>query len=241
MENKTNAIKKPFRMPTVQELSTAYNKEELTKEAAKDGLLQILNTPPPAAWLKDHPMIKGLKYLSIDRVEFILNNVFKNWRVEVKETSMIANSVCVTVRVHYQNPISKEWTFEDGVGAQPIATNKGAGAVDFMQVKNDGVQKALPSAKSYAIKDACECIGQIFGTNVNRDREFNYDFIKEHKEGIEGVQNTKEKARVLEAIEGSMTVEELDHLNEAAKRHGLLEEITIKSKQLNHESKWKTN
>lgn len=234
MNNKTNAIAKPLKVPTVQELSKAYEAGTLTKDAAKDGLLHILNTPPPEAWLKSHPMAKGVKYLPIDRVEFILNNVFKNWRVEVKEHSMIANSVAVTVRVHFQNPITKSWGFEDGVGACPIPTNKGAGASDWMQVKSDGVQKALPAAKSYAIKDACECIGQIFGTNVNREREFVYDFTKEHKESFEEVNVNKEKMNVLQAIEGAMTIEELDQplLREGAKRHGLLQELTTKGESL---------
>ena len=234
MSNKTNAVAKPIdaKVPTVSELSKAYQEGQLTKDAAKDGLLHILNTPPPQSWLKVHPMAKGVKYLPIDRVEFILNNIFKNWRVEVKEVSMIANSVTVIVRVHFQNPITKSWGYEDGVGAAPIPTNKGAGASDWMQVKSDGVQKALPAAKSYAIKDACECIGQIFGTNVNRDREFNYNFVNDHKESFDEIQDTKEKARVLQAIEGAMTAEELDHLTAAAKRHGLLQELTDKGAQL---------
>lgn len=231
---KQNAIVKPFKVPTVSELSKAFEKGELTKEAAKDGLLHILNTPPPQAWTKPNPQAKGVLYLPIERVEFILNNIFKNWRVEVKETSMIANSVCVTVRLHYQNPITKEWGFEDGVGASPIHTNKGAGASDWMQVQAHSVQKALPSAKSYAIKDAAECIGQIFGTNLNRDRDFIYNFAEEHKESFDDVNNNKEKANVLQAIEGAMTVEELDQplLKEGAKRHGLMKELTDKASKL---------
>jgi len=220
MNNTTNSIARPIKVPSVQELSVAYNNGELTKEAAKDGLLHILNTPPPKEWLKNHPMAKNVKYLPIDRVEFILNNIFKEWRVEVKETSIIANSVAVTVRLHYQNPITKLWGYEDGVGAAPVPTDKGKGASDWMHVKADGVQKALPSAKSYAIKDAAECIGQIFGTNINREREFSYNFAKEHKESFDEIQDTKERARVLDAIDGAMTIEELDHIQQAAKRHG---------------------
>lgn len=244
MNNKTNAIAKPLKVPTVQELSKAYEAGTLTESAAKDVILQIVNTPPPEAWLRNHPFVnvseevdgrrvsRPYKYLTIERVEFLMNNIFKEWRTEVLNVLMIANSVTVTVRVHYKHPITKSWSFEDGVGASPIQTDKGAGASDWMKVKSDAVQKALPAAKSYAVKDACEGIGQIFGSNIERKTEINYDFTKEHKESLESIQDSKEKARTLEAIEGAMTIEELDHLNAAAKRHGLLQELTTKGESL---------
>ncbi len=245
MNNKKNAIaKQKVKIPTVQELSKAYEDKTLTKEAATDGVLQIVNTPPPSAWLRDHPFVnvteeiegkkrsRPYKYLTIERVEFLMNNIFKEWRTEVLNVLMIANAVTVTVRVHYKHPITKEWSCEDGVGASPIQTDKNAGASDWMKVKSDAVQKALPAAKSYAVKDACEGIGQIFGSNIERKTEINYDFTKEHKESFEDIQVNKERARVLEAIEGAITVEELDNISEAAKRHGLLQELTTKGESL---------
>ena len=246
MSKQQNQIAKTFKAPTLTELSTAYDEGLITQGAAKDGLLQILNTPPPEAWLKNHPFINikkevegrmtsvPYKYLAIDRVEFLLNNLFKEWRIEVKSYSMMANSACVEVRVHYQNPITKEWSFEDGLGAAPVQTDKNEGACDWMKVKTDGVQKALPAAKSYAIKDACECIGQIFGTNIARDNQFNYDFTKDHKESFEEMQDSKEKARAIAAIESAQDTRELDNLLQVVSRYELGEQYREKRESLKY-------
>jgi hypothetical protein len=79
----------------------------------------------------------------------------------------MANAVQAIVRLHVQDPITGEWDWQDGVGAAPIQTRKGAGN-DASQVLHDAIVKAAPAAKSYAIKDAAECLGRIFGKDLNR-------------------------------------------------------------------------
>ena len=69
--------------------------------------------------------------------------------------------------------------WQDGIGAAPIQTDKGAGATDWNAVKTDGVQKAAPAAESYAVKDAAEKFGKIFGRDVSRKGSMNYtDLLK---------------------------------------------------------------
>ena len=65
--------------------------------------------------------------------------------------------------------------FQDGVGAAPLQTDKGAGAVDFNAIKSDAVMKAAPAAESYAVKDAAEKIGKLFGKDMNRADQILYD------------------------------------------------------------------
>lgn len=87
---------------------------------------------------------------------------------------VIANAVVCTVRLHYMNPITGDWDFQDGVGAAPIHTAKGAKATDFENVLTDAVVKAAPSAESYAFKDAAERIGKLFGKDLNRKEYLPY-------------------------------------------------------------------
>lgn len=150
-------------LPTVQEL-------ELSPEEAfkQDQFKLILNAPIPKNWTKVHPFAKGVNYLPIDKVEFLLDRIFQQWRVEVKDTKQMFNSVMCHIRLHYLNPISGEWEYHDGVGAVGIQTDKGKSAADLTAVKQDAVMKALPAAKSYAIKDAAEHLGDLFGRNLNR-------------------------------------------------------------------------
>lgn len=148
---------------------------EVVKKTNK--LMVLVNQDPKPDWLLDHPMAKGVKYLPIERVEFLLTAIFENWKLEIKDVKVIANSVAVTVKLHYKNPVTNEWDWQDGLGAAPIQTDKGAAANDWTKTKTDGVMKAAPAAESYALKDAAEKIGKIFGKDINRKHSRDYNVL----------------------------------------------------------------
>lgn len=165
----TTAIKK---IPTYDELVSM----DETKGKLND--LQVrLNQEPPAKWVKTNDLANKSKYLPIDKVEYLLTALFVKWWVEVKDFKVVANSCAVHVRLYYVDPITGETLFQDGVGAAPMQTDKGAGAVDFNHIKNAAVQMALPAAETYAIKDAAEKIGRIFGKDLNRKDLMAYDSL----------------------------------------------------------------
>lgn len=142
-----------------------------------DALKALLNNPPSEKWIKKHPIAKvkndegketAAKYLPIDKVELMLDMIFQKWKVEVLDVKLILNSVVVTIRLHYLDPTNNEWMFHDGVGAKSIQMDAGANLGDITKVKDAGVMMAVPSAKSYAIKDAAEHLGELFGRSLNR-------------------------------------------------------------------------
>lgn len=162
------------KLPTLQEL-LIENEDSLKQNA----LTVLLNQDPPAKWLVTHPMIRDYRYIPIEKIEYLLTRIFGNWTVEIRATQIVANSVVVTVRLHVINPISGQPMWQDGIGAAPIQTDKGAGATDWNAVKTDGVQKAAPAAETYAVKDAAEKFGKIFGRDVSRKGSMNYtDLLK---------------------------------------------------------------
>ena len=67
--------------------------------------------------------------------------------------------------------------WQDGIGAAPIQTDKGAGAMQWDKAKSDAVMKAAPAAESYAVKDAAEKIGKLFGKDMNRADKIMYDTL----------------------------------------------------------------
>lgn len=164
----------------VPKLEDIYGELESVKK--QNDLNIILNAEPKKEWIKEHPYIKVKRggtyvhhqYIPIERVEFLLTAIFIQWRVEVLETKLIANSVCVTVRLHVKSPLDNEWTYQDGVGAAAIQTDEGAGAIEFDKMKTSAIQMALPAAKSYAISDAADHFGKIFGKDLNRQGSVNY-------------------------------------------------------------------
>lgn len=141
---------------------------QLEKLVKRDQFLQVVNMNPPKEWIKDHPFAKGVKYIPIERVELLLTRIFQEWRVEIRREGQLANSLFVTVRLHYRDPIEGEWQWQDGTGAAPIKTDKGANASDMGAIKNDAVMTGLPAAESFAVKDAAEKIGRLFGKDINR-------------------------------------------------------------------------
>ena len=117
-------------------LEELYSSKDLDLYKKQDELNYLVNQKPKADWIKktDKRVFgKELPYIPIERVEFLLTAIFKRWRVEIKNTQVIANSVVVTVRLEYKDPITGEWEYQDGIGASPIQTDKDAAATDWQQ------------------------------------------------------------------------------------------------------------
>ena len=186
-----------------------YVNNEVRIEEIKDSarLKTILNNPVNTKWLKNHPTAKNVKYLPIDKIEMLLDMIFQEWRIEILSISQLAQSVCATVRVHYKNPITGEWSFHDGVGASPLQTNAGKSAADLANIKNNAVQLAAPAAKSYAIKDAVEHLGKMFGRDINRSDTVGYEFLyKDEEQKKEVKDNSKE---LITQLKSSKNLKEL--------------------------------
>jgi hypothetical protein len=171
----TNATKKTPTLPKIQEPPKLPTLAELFADdielaGKSEGLNAILNTPPPEKWIKEHPFIPGWKYLPIDKVEYLLNKIFKRSNIAVRKTGMLMNSIECTVRVWYFNPAAGKMVYQDGVGACELQTKKDSGPLkmDMSNVARGAVSMALPIAKTLAVKDATDHIGKIFGRDLNR-------------------------------------------------------------------------
>ena len=162
----TKIAKQPAQQRALPAIADLYLDVEAS---AKNNELNILlNQEPPASWVKENKFANNTRYIPIEKVEYLLTSIFIQWRVEIKQTQVIANSVAVCVRLHVLNPVTGEWDWQDGVGASPIQTDSGASATDFSKVKAAAVQMAYPAAESYAVKDAAEKLGKLFGKDLNR-------------------------------------------------------------------------
>jgi len=129
----------------------------------------LLNQSPPETWLKKAPAFQGGgSYLPIDKVEYLLTKIFQEFKIEVIGYCQLFHSVTCHVRVHYKHPLTGEWSYHDGLGAIAVQVDKGSNASDLGSIKSNAVTLSLPSAKSYAIKDACDHLGALFGRDVNR-------------------------------------------------------------------------
>lgn len=185
-------------IPTIQDL---YEDNSIAIKQNKLNL--ILNSEPKAEWVKTHPFVKNLKYLPIERIEYLLTMIFRKWRVEVKEVKLVANSIITTVRVYVLDPITNEWDWQDGIGAMPIQIQKGSGAIEFNKMNSSAVQIGAPASESFAIKDAVEKFGKIFGKDLNRKDTIAYT------DRLHATIDTMEKINIIDQIAEVKTKEDL--------------------------------
>jgi hypothetical protein len=58
--------------------------------------------------------------------------------------------------------------YQEGIGASQLQTAKGTSPADLANINNGAISMAFPLAKTLAIKDACQLIGNVFGANIDR-------------------------------------------------------------------------
>lgn len=175
----------------------------------RDILNGILNQEPPKQWIKTHPLHPNVRYLPIDKHEYLLKRLFQQNRVEILREGQIFQSMYVVVRVHYVDPISSQWTFQDGIGAQDVQTKKGSSPADLANINHGAVMIGFPAAESFAIKDACEKIGKLFGSDLNRKDTMAYTL---EKNTVDAFTSEDKKKEYQEIIEGLELVFDLDSL-----------------------------
>jgi len=190
-------------LPVLKDLVNDVSLYEKTDE-----LNFLLNQEPPTKWVKEHPYVRGHKYVPIDKVEYLLRKIFKKYRIEILREGTSFNGVYVTVRVHYLNPISNEWDYHDGIGAIHLQVKSGSSPSDLANINNGALSMAYPLAKTLAIKDACDMFGKLFGSDLNRRDTLpaNMDAKKQTKE------EKVDEIKLLLDVEG-LTISEDDRMN----------------------------
>lgn len=200
------------------------DKAELLQFQKMDEFLELVNLDPPEAWLENHPLAKGVKYLPIERVEWLLTKMFQEWKTEVLRIDTMFNSITVVVRLHYKHPLTG-WTYSDGVAAVPAKTAKGAKASDMNEILSEAVMTGLPAAKSFAIKDAADHIGKIFGRDINRKNNLSFNAsykLDEDEKTLEALQDADTEEQI-QNILTNLPSEKLQAYTPVAKRR--LEEL----------------
>lgn len=191
------------KMPTIQELYT--NPEIALKQ---DQVMHYLNQQPPTKWVKEHPYIKGYKYLPIEKIEFLLKKIYKKYRIEILREGTSFNGVYVVVRLWYQDLLTGEMDFQDGIGAIQLQTAKGTSPADLANINNGALSMAYPLAKTIAIKDAADLLGDIFGANLNRKDVLAFQMDTKLNEVVK----TKEEERLIRLIDSATDLKTLESL-----------------------------
>ena len=91
----------------------------------------------------------------------------------------------------------------------PIQVAKGSGATEFDKMNSSAVQIGSPASESFAIKDACEKFGRIFGKDLNRKDNISYDRLYQMIGISEVVNNPSLTEDIRKEVENTTTLEKL--------------------------------
>ena len=152
-----------------------------------------------------------------------MDKIFQEWKVEVLEYRTLFNSISVSVRLHYVNPLTGQWMYHDGVGAKELQTIAASGPLkqDFSNINKGAVEMALPIAKTAAIKDAADHLGKLFGRDLNRKDTLEYKQTYQRPEDS-----------IVKAIQSATTESQLRQLKDYCDTENLLQLWVDKSNEL---------
>jgi len=168
---KTNELSKitaKRELPSLSELYDITNVDTLFKT---DQFNLLMNKEPEPSWVAVNKYAGNSKYVPIGIQETLLQRIFKEHRIEILREGTMFNAVYVTIRLHYLHPVTGEWNFHDGGGAEQVQTRAGASPSDLSSISNNAVAMAFPHAISTAISDATDHFGKLFGRDLNRDKD----------------------------------------------------------------------
>ena len=134
---------------------------ELEFKSQLDKFMEKLNKAPNQKAIKNN---NGVNYIPIEIIEAALDSIFMGlWSVENLTYSIEINAVVVSVDLKVFHPIAKTWIIRAGVGSVPVQMRRGTNDINPM-----ALQKNIPAAKAFAVKNACQSLGRRLGRNINR-------------------------------------------------------------------------
>lgn len=229
MRYKSNNMEKSEnKLPT---LANLYE-ENIELAFKNDQFNLLMNQNPAINWIKTNKYANDSKYIPIGIIETLLQKIFKKYRIEILREGVAFNSVYVVVRLHYIDLISNEWQYYDGIGAVQLQTKSGASPAQLESINNNAVMMAFPMAKSYAIKDAAEHIGKLFGRDLNRKDVL--EFKTDKSMSIENINDKKEKIRIIEFIKNATESKNLRNAitEDVLEKYSLIELYELKLSKL---------
>ena len=194
MENQTNQEAKASEEVTLPALQKEVNSEiAQQKEQDKDFLIRLQrysklnNRPVEEGKMKDHPYVKGTKYLPISFMEMALDRIyFGLWSTDNFRWTVVMNEITASIDVKVFHPVAKVWITRTGASALKVMTDKIPKEIAGGMSKQDQNKWHLDSdnkkpnaleaggfakLKAECFKNAVQSIGKYFGRDANRGFE----------------------------------------------------------------------
>lgn len=179
-------------------------------------LLELLNEAPKPQIVKKNKYAGNSSYLSIGVIEAQLDRFFGalNWSFVVTKLEMQVNAIVCTgdLIIFYKDRQIRR----SGVGASEIQLRAGSKTMDISSISSKAMEKNAPIAKTQALKNAAQSLGDAFGRSLNRDYKHGYiahDEMDRLRGNIEDIQDHQEMERLKDFIDECQSIEVLEDLD----------------------------
>jgi len=154
---------------------------EKNENAQNEFFQKLLNDSVDTEHVKVNDMANKSKYLPINIVERNLDEYFQHlWSVCNFNFQVIANEIVGTCELKVFHPFAKMWITRVGAASVMIQT-KGQGSSLENKIKNT-LGKDFPHLKAICIKNAAKSLGVVFGRNLNREDDGEFESLSEKVE-----------------------------------------------------------
>jgi hypothetical protein len=144
--------------------------------------------------LKEHPFVRGTRYLPISYMEMALDRIyFGLWSTENFRWEVAMNEIVASMDVKVFHPVQKAWISRTGAAALKVMTDKIPEEMASTMSKQDmnkwhlNTENKKPNAleaggfaklKAECFKNAVQSLGKYFGRDANRKFEDEFRMLR---------------------------------------------------------------
>jgi len=158
----------------------------IISEEAKEKLrlfTRRLHEEPAKEEIQTNPAANNSRYIPISFLEMKLDEIFEGqWSVKNFQSRTIANEEVGSLELWFLHPVTNTWLCRVGAGAVMIQFKQGSDIADGLTAKiKNTLTKDYPHLKAECFRNACLSIGKMFGRDLNRKLNDQYNPFEEPK------------------------------------------------------------
>jgi hypothetical protein len=135
-----------------------------------------INEHPAATEIKVNKAAGNSKYLPISFIEMSLDEIFLGqWDFEFKGFQVIANEIVGYGLLTVTHPITGREIKRSGTAAVMIQQKKDSDITDISAKYKNTLVKDFPHLESECLKSAARKLGKLFGRDLNREHEDEFE------------------------------------------------------------------
>lgn len=159
-----------------------------------------INKAPASVLIKTRSLGAGKSssYLPIEYQQALQDVFFDEFDIIDEKYQVIFNEIICTVKCQgVPSYPGADFRIFTGSGSKPIQCNAGSVVEKFPKgKKTNALEYNLPAARTTALSKALETVGNIFGRNLGRAVEADYNMVQRMKEGrTKEIKKTKNKSK----------------------------------------------